>query len=172
MKKFLKLFIFMTIIFLMGLAVYAEDGVLEYNFDDGNLNGWGPRGDGVVVEVVDKQSRSGDFSLLTRGRSSNWHGPSLDIHGLVEEGATYQISLWVNLANKPNGGIIVTIEKKKGGDTTWDRVAGPVNARRGRWTQVTGEYTIPAGYDVITVYIESEDATLEYYIDDIKIVKK
>lgn len=172
MKKFFKLILCFSIMLFAVLAVNAEDGVLEYNFDDGEFSGWGPRGDGVVVEVVDKQSRSGDYSLLTTGRSSNWHGPCLDIHKLVEEGATYEISLWVNLANKPNGGVIVTVEKKRGTETGWDRVAGPVNARRGRWTQISGQYTIPAGYDILTLYIESEDATLEFYIDDVKIVKK
>lgn len=168
MKNYVRILFFVVVILLTSVVVNAEDMAFEYSFEDGELGDWAPRGDSVLVEVVDKEAHDGDYSLLTTGRNTNWNGPALDIHELVEEGKTYEITLWVSIANKPNGDIIMTMEKKKGSDTAWDRVAGPVNARRGRWTKITGQYTIPIGYEILTLYIESPDETLEFYIDDIK----
>lgn len=157
-----------------GVVVNAGVGgmVINYDFETGVASDWYPRGDGVKIRTVKGVAHSGDYSLLTTGRSKPWNGPSVNIQGKVDEGAKYVISAWVKIASdRQQEELIMTIEKNKGNDTSWDRVAGPVKVNKGEWVKLTGEYLIPEGYERLTLYIESPGETVEYYIDDVTVVE-
>jgi len=149
-----------------GFVVRAAEG-LNLDFEDGQLGNWMPRGE-VSLKVVSDTAHQGDYSLLTTGRTSNWHGPSIDIKNLVTEGTKYSLSVWVKLpAGQPEDELIMTIEKNDGESNSWDRVAGPVKVGSEEWVQLKGTYTVPPGFERFTLYIESPNETLEYYIDDV-----
>ncbi|MFW6035326.1 MAG: endo-1,4-beta-xylanase [Halothermotrichaceae bacterium] len=149
---------------VIGGSVILADG-FEFTFEEGQ-DIWAPRGD-VQLEVVTDAAKSGEASLLTTGRSADWNGPSVNIKELVTDGKTYEISAWVMVpSDQPAEDLIMTIEKNNG-EASWDRVAGPVQAKPGEWVELTGEYSIPADFNSFTLYIESPNETLEYYVDDI-----
>lgn len=175
MKKrnsFCTLFLLAVLLLAMTLVVSADDADFEFTFKDGNLDNWAPRGN-VTLEVIDDESYEGDYSLLTTGRTSDWHGPSIDIHDLVQEGELYEVSAWVRIASKEKEGeFIVTLELNDGNENSWERVVEPVVVEKGEWVELSGEYEIPSGYERITLYIESTNETLEYYVDNVKAVQQ
>ncbi|MTI59693.1 MAG: 1,4-beta-xylanase [Firmicutes bacterium] len=175
MKKYGKKgFWFITVLALLlilvntGLTVKAVE-VLNSDFENKKLENWIPRGD-VNLKVVSTEAHQGDCSLLTTGRIYGWNGPSINIQDLVTEGKKYDIIAWVKLpAGHPEDELIMSIEKNNGESSSWDRVAGPVIVGSDKWVELKGEYVIPGGYERFTLYIESPNTTLEYYLDDVSI---
>lgn len=166
--RFIAVLSLFLVLISTGLAVKAAE-VLNSDFENGKLENWTPRGD-ANLKVVSTEAHQGDYSLLTTGRTSDWNGPSIKIQDLLTEGKKYDIKAWVKLpAGQPEDELIMTIEKNNGKSSSWDRVAGPVTVSSDKWVELKGEYTIPGGFERCTLYIESPNETLEYYIDDVSI---
>src|SRR5690554_2492844 len=159
--------VFLMVFFVLvtGSFIVRAEGVVS-GFEDGEPGYWKPRGD-AVIQVSGDEAYSGNYSLFTTGRTSDWNGPCIDLQDMVTEEQKYQISVWAKLPEGSSGSLIITIEKNDGSETSWDRVVGPVTASSDEWVQLEGEYTIRSGYEVFTLYVESPDASLDYYIDDI-----
>lgn len=144
---------------------YASD------FEDGTKGAWKERGS-VTLTATDETAYQGSYSLLTTGRTSGWNGPSLDLTDVLKNGGTYALSVWVKIKEgQADSDLIMTIERKANGETGWDRVTEGAGAA-GTWVNLSGEYTVAADYEAMVVYVESSDATLEYYIDSFSVVKK
>jgi endo-1,4-beta-xylanase len=73
------------------VAAADSEIVAEYDFENGTEQGWVGRGD-AVVEAVTEAAHTGSYSLKTTGRTAGWHGPSLNVLGMLEAGAVYEIS--------------------------------------------------------------------------------
>jgi len=162
------------------LKAYAEDNgagddfeskvIAEYDFEDGTNQGWTPRG-GVTLEAVSEAVHSGSYSLKTTNREDTWQGPSLNVKGILEKGATYEIIGYVKLVEEPAEPSTVkfTIEEKTtGGDQDWVVVAEK-EITDTEWVEFSGQYTSNEDLSEQTLYVESSNVDDEFYIDDISI---
>ncbi|NAS21549.1 1,4-beta-xylanase [Herbidospora sp. NEAU-GS84] len=138
---------------LLCLAVPARADVTTiatYDFSSG-AQGWGPRGDGVVLDTS-----SG--ALRVTGRTQNWMGAQ--ITPPFEKGVTYTVTARVS------GAVALTVERTPaGGSTTWERV-GAATSAPGEFTELSGTYGYSAD-STLNLYFESADATAEFTVDDI-----
>ncbi|GAA2017920.1 endo-1,4-beta-xylanase [Pseudokineococcus marinus] len=143
--------------------------VYETGFEDGTA-GWFGRGT-AEVEVSTAQSRTGEASLLTTGRTQAWNGPALDALGLMPAG-TYEVEAWVRLVDG-SGEDAVTMSVARtpqGGDAAFDSVAYQVPVTDSGWTRVGGTYEHGTQNSQLELYLESPDATQAYYVDDVSVV--
>ncbi len=162
------------------LKAYAQDNgagddfepkvIAEYDFEDGTNQGWTPRGE-VTLEVVSEAAHSGAHSLKTTNREDTWQGPSLNVKGTLEKGATYEIIGYVKLVEAPAESSTVKFsieEKTTGGDQDWVTVVEK-EITDTEWVEFSGQYTSNEDLNEQTLYIESSNVDDEFYIDDISI---
>jgi endo-1,4-beta-xylanase len=145
-------------------------------FDDGTTSGWAPRG-GVTLTATTEEKSSGTHSLKVTGRTANWNGPSVDLKGKLQKDVTYNISLKVKIvkgqaeagAANTEQKITVSMQRKEAGaaNDSYDTIAWQKTVNEESWTTITGTYK-PAfdSYQTLTLYVESPNASLQFYIDD------
>jgi endo-1,4-beta-xylanase len=152
------------------LLAPAATVIAEYDFEDNTTQGWFGRGSAAVA-VTDTQA-VGAYSLLTSNRTQNWEGPGVNVTALLQPGATYAITASVRLAaGSPNSPIQMTMYRNQGGDN-WDWIATTNDVTDAAWATVHGTYsalTGPATY--LELYLESSNATVSFYIDEVVIVE-
>lgn len=160
--------------FLINAAHAAEPTVIVHSdFENGTTQGWGPRGGGVVVAATTEASYAGTHSLKTTGRTQTWQGPSLDVTAKLHKGVTYAIEGYVKLvAGQPANTLVMTMQREAGG-TNWDRVAASATngVTDAGWVKLAGEYSFSTDVSALQLYIESSDATSQYYVDALTITQ-
>jgi endo-1,4-beta-xylanase len=146
--------------------------IVQNDFEDGTEQGWGERGD-AVVEAVTEAAHTGSYSLKTTGRTAGWHGASLNVLGMLQPGVVYEISGYVRLvAGQPASQLIVTMQRTPvEGDTAYEWIVASAEGgvTDAGWVLLQGQYTFDADVSELTVYIESPNETVEFYLDDFAI---
>lgn len=151
-------------------AVFAEPTELfNDTFEDG-YDGWAARGDEAVISIVSDYAHGGENSLFVTGRTVNWNGASSAKIRELRAGQTYDLSAWV-MYNDEDGNAqeqlnLQMLYKDSSGEEQYKYIAN-TNATKGEWSQISGSVTIPDDATGVTIYIESNNATLDFYIDDI-----
>lgn len=144
---------------------------LEFTFEEGKTDGWGPRGEGVKVEVVKDTAISGEYSLKTTNRSQHWHGASLNLKDIIQPGVIYEVGGYLKLIEEPTtpATIRLTMEQQPvGKDTSWVMLAQQ-NVSDTQWVKLAGQYAFSEKMDVLNLYFESTNPDDSFYIDDIYI---
>lgn len=151
-------------------AEAADSVVVTSDFEDGTTQGWFGRGSAQVA-VSSSQARTGDASLLTTDRADTWQGPAHDLRDVMRAGVTYEIEAYVRLADAPSADLHLTMQRTPAGaDTVFERVAADVAATDDGWVRLAGSYTpASADNDELQLYVESPDATVAFYLDDVTI---
>jgi endo-1,4-beta-xylanase len=146
---------------------------LSSDFEDGTLQGWIPRGGGVVLTNTTEQAFAGTRSLKTTGRTAGFMGPSLPLTAQLAKGATYGVTVSGRLvAGTPATTLRVTVQRTlPGGANQFDFVAQNTNVTDGAWVTMTGLYTFTTDVTALLLYVESTSATASYYIDSFSIVQ-
>ena len=161
-----------TVVALAAMAAPVHAQIVVNDFEDGTNQGWSPRG-GVTLTNSTAASHGGARSLLTSGRTAGWNGPSLDLRTVLAPNTTYQISGWVRLlAGQPQSNLKFTLESRATGGTTtnYAQVNTPAAVTDAGWVQLQGTISFTAAsHDVLTLYLESDDITSAYYLDDFTI---
>jgi endo-1,4-beta-xylanase len=139
-----------------------------YKFDGGTAEGWGPRGDGVVVAVSGEQKRSGEYSLKTTGRSSDWHGPTVSVFNKLTKNAKYEVSAFVKLVDAPTSShsFKISAELDASGSKSWVSVASAA-VSTADWVELKGTFSFNSNLTDLSFYIESANVMDSYYIDDV-----
>nr|AAD32593.2 family 10 xylanase XynB [Thermotoga sp. FjSS3-B.1] len=146
--------------------------VYETSFEKG-IGDWQPRGSDVKISISPKVAHSGKKSLFVSNRQKGWHGAQISLKGILKTGKTYAFEAWVYQESGQDQTIIMTMQRKYSSDSStkyeWIKAA---TVPSGQWVQLSGTYTIPAGVTVedLTLYFESQNPTLEFYVDDVKVV--
>jgi endo-1,4-beta-xylanase len=151
-------------------AAFQPKVIALYDFEK-DTEGWIPRGSGVLITQVKDTAQSGAASLKATNRTSNWHGPSLNVKALISKGAVYQITGYVKLAAAPSTPSMVkfTMENKPvGGSTGWTTVAQQ-SISDAKWTKLTGEYSFKQDMDALLLYAESSNPNDDIYLDNVVI---
>lgn len=153
-------------------ATPATAQLVSNGFEDGTTQSWMPRGSVTLTSSTDV-ARTGTRSLKTTGRTATWNGPALDLRSTLVANTTYQISGWVRLvAGQPASNLKFTVEMRATGAASSSYVqinpAAPVTDAG--WVQLQGNFSFTsATNDVLTLYLESDDATSAFYLDDFTI---
>jgi endo-1,4-beta-xylanase len=172
----LKFFLILCLLTVCAVCVLTScsilgKGIIEYDFEDSDRQGWISRGDGVRTEVVQEEAHSGKYSLKTSNRTADRHGPSLDLTGILRKNVVYDVVCYVKLIGEsaPTSTFKITMEQKQfGASTSWKTVAqAPV--QDGQWVKLSGEYSYSEDYDKLLLSIVSENAADAYYIDRVTI---
>jgi GH35 family endo-1,4-beta-xylanase len=151
-------------------ASAAPSTVFETGFESGTAAFFG-RGDAKVA-VSTAEARTGTSSLLTTGRTQAWNGPALDGKTLMPAG-TYDIEAWVKLpagSGADQVSLSVARTPSATGTTSYDSVAYQVAVNDTGWTKLSGQYTFATANSSLEVYLESPDATQQFFLDDVRIV--
>ncbi|MEN3011360.1 MAG: endo-1,4-beta-xylanase [Dictyoglomus thermophilum] len=150
--------------------------LVNSTFESRTSEGWEPRGDKVEVLATKEVARTGDYSLFTKGRSRGWHGAQLNVAKRFQPGRSYSISVWVYQKSGSDQKITLTMERKYNvdADTRYDTIVWQKTVPNNTWVELSGSYSVPAGVTIekLLLYVESPNATLEFFIDDIRIVDK
>ena len=156
----------------------AQTVAVHSDFEDGTLQGWIPRGGGVVLtnteEVGSRPGGAGTHSLRTTGRTQGFHGPSLQTLGVLTQGATYQVSVWARLvAGQAPAQLRVTMQRTTGATNNFDTIAQSTagGVTDAGWVQMTGLYGFAGDPTGLLLYVEATSPTTSYYIDDFRIDK-
>ena len=126
---------------------------------------------GSTIETSSNASLTGEKSLLTTGRTENWHSPRIILNDLLTVGESYTIYIWVKLAEGVSGTSQLTV--KNIDETSYDNLTSQVEVSNQEWTQLTADYTY-ADQANSFLYVKgplTEDGVGgDYYIDDFSIV--
>lgn len=145
----------------------TETERIATGFEDGTVQGWQPRGGSVTLTASGEAAYSGDYGLKVEGRTSGWHGPTLNVTSFMKVGKTYGITAWVKLpAGSSSAPVSMLVERTTDGTPHYEAVTSKTATDSG-WVKLSGEYTLSNPVSNAGVYFESFDnPTLSFYVDD------
>jgi len=158
----------MSLVFVALLASVpaAAQVVIQTNFEDGQTDGWIPRGTGTALTVSTSQANTGTYSLLTTGRTQAFEGPSIDLSSL-SRGQLYIFTIYVRMQEgQASDSIRMTMQSTINGSNTFNTVAGPTTVTNSGWVKMVGSFTPGNNATALLLYIEAASPTSSYYIDD------
>lgn len=155
--------------------------ILISTFEEGT-GAWYGRG-GCSIERSSTVANTGQYSLRVFGRDATWKGPAITLYAsnvnTITPGKTYRIYIWGYQSTGDTQSLTVTMERKlQDGSTRWDTIVWRHPTPTNTWTLLSGTYTFPANLGTQTdttradLYVESPNASLEFYIDDVAIVER
>ncbi|MCL2821429.1 MAG: endo-1,4-beta-xylanase [Oscillospiraceae bacterium] len=139
------------------------------DFEDGTTMGFEGRDEeGIeVLTVTDEIAHSGTYSLLTTGRTKGWHGPTLRVEQYVQAGAQYTISVMVHAKTPDTAHFRLSTQIGQGSTAFYHNITRMDISVEDGWVEMTGTYVYPED-EFISIYIESDTADAEFYIDDVE----
>jgi len=137
------------------------------DFEMGGTMGFEARNenDTSILTVTDEIAYEGDYSLLTTGRSAGWHGPSFKITDFITPGEQYTISVWVHAKTPERSNFRLSQQTGQGTTASYHNIIQKVISPDDGWVELTGTHVF-ANDDYLTVYIENDVSTAEFYIDN------
>ncbi|HEX6767619.1 MAG TPA: carbohydrate binding domain-containing protein, partial [Polyangiaceae bacterium] len=143
----------------------------QHDFEDGSLKGWIPRGP-VTLTNTTEAAFDGTHSLKTTGRTSGFHGPSLNVFGVLTRGATYEISVKARLvAGEAPTTLRMTMQQTPTGQANQFIPVASANATDGAWVTLTGTFSYTIDVTGLLLYVEATSTTASYYIDSFSITE-
>ena len=149
-------------------------GELVYSGFESGLEGWTARGN-AQLELSSASSASGSSCLSVSGRSNAWNGASHSLSGTTAQaGQSYSVSAYVmhNVGVAPVH-FKLSLEYSTGGNgfggqAVYDCIA-EADVASGMWTQLSNAaYTIPADASNPVLYVETENSTEDFYLDEVR----
>ncbi len=140
--------------------------IFKDTFEDG-YGGWAGRGD-ATIEIVDTTANSGKKSLYVTGRQKAWNGAACAKIKELRNEKIYYIEGYVmqDEGNDTEDINLQVLYKDGNGDEQYKNVAR-AQAKKGEWTKVGANYTVPADATGITVYFETPSNLINFYVDDV-----
>ncbi|MGZ0038790.1 endo-1,4-beta-xylanase [Paenibacillus ottowii] len=145
--------------------------VKTYGFEQGNSDGWKPRGAYTQIASVTEAAYGGTHSLKATARTAAWNRAELDVKPLLLPDLEYEISGYVKLdGNAAIPSVLkFTIEQQQtGGTTTWKTVAQAETAGTS-WIKLQGRYTFTGEMNALKLYVENSNPAQAYYVDEVEI---
>ena len=143
----------------------------EITFEDNTTQGFAGRAGTETLTVTDEanHTQGGKYALKIEGRTTEWHGPSLNVEKYVDEGMEYKISAWVKLINPASSQLQLSTQVGNGDSANYVNLSPKTVSTKDGWVQFEGTYRYSnASSNYITIYVESaNNATASFYIDDI-----
>ena len=152
--------------------------VATYSFEDGTADGWSSFNGATTPVAANAASHGGSFSLLTTTGSGGAGGPSINVSSVLQAGAKYTITGFVQLtAGETATNANFTIKRSDptcSGGTCFDTVgAFQVPVGSSGWAQIGGSYTVSSTETGLTLYAQLVGPTTaqSFYLDDVTITE-
>lgn len=155
-------------------AVFAENMLVNGDWETGTIDGWGPRfGGGQVSAVTENPTpHGGTYCGKQVNRTQTWHGiiQTQNMLDVLVRGETYPYSAWVRTDAASPVNVALTMQSNPGGNARYSNIDNAQADNTG-WFLMEGEYTFPTEVDdngtTFTFYFEvTGSATAQLYIDD------
>ncbi len=145
--------------------------LIDNNFEDGSKGAFGNRGS-ETVDVTDGGANGTAKALTVTGRTSGWHGITIDVTEIFETGNNYDVVFYAKHyetgVQKLNMSFQIT-------DPNTEEAAYPgiktINVPEGDWTKFTVQITdVPEHIGAIQMYWQaSENTTMDFSLDEIQV---
>ena len=143
--------------------------VSNYDFESATTTGW----ESWIGTLSNSTARAhtGTRSLLVTGPSTGPAATNLD--AVVQAGASYDVSFWVNVGRVASAQVNITRELNCAGNVTYLWLANNAAVPSGVWTQLTGNFTVPASCATprLKVYAEGSGTNVDLYVDSVSVTK-
>lgn len=151
----------------------AAPPVISHDFEDGSLQGWNALGEGVVLSNADEAASSGQRSLKVTNRTAEWQGPLLNLTGSLQADQSYTVRAAFRLhGDSAPANLLMTIHRKTAeGVDYYDNVSVNV-VKAGEWAILEGPYSYSGDASELSLYVESSDATVGFFVDDFTINRR
>ncbi|HEX8711527.1 MAG TPA: endo-1,4-beta-xylanase [Terracidiphilus sp.] len=175
--------IFVIVSMLIALTVFPAEllhaqTVATYNFDDGTADGWVSFFGASTPVASNAAAYTGSYSLLTSTSSTGTGGPQITLNSVLQAGATYTITGYVELTNgEAPGNANFTMRRSDAscsGGTCYDTIGGyQVAVTDSGWAQIGGTYTPSTTETGLTLYAQLVGASSaqSFYLDDVVITQ-
>lgn len=163
-----------------------DDNIIKNGSFEKGITNWTGFENGTI-EIRDDAGGAKDGSkyIAAINRTACAQGPSQDVSNKLKAGSTYVVSAWVKYDAKDaveSKSFNMTIQN--GPELKCRKVIKSATAKKGEWTQITGEYTMPD--DAITnqnrIFFETDwvpdaDKTkekdlMDFYVDNVTVKEK
>ncbi len=170
MKK-IGLLAMLLVLCLSFTTVFAEEYELKIDFSYGEY-GWSPMGSAIFY-VTNDDAKVGSVSLAVVGRTQSWEGTIFALTDVLTDGGVYDISLWIKAidADPDAEAWLTCVTDTLDGDAKYSRLSDPVAINANEWTELVVkdfEFNME-GNASIAFYIEVDDPTAAYFVDDVTI---
>ncbi len=143
-----------------------NDYMLHSTFEEGK-DSWSGRGS-ASVKTVSGKSRSGQQSLYTSGRESDWNGATLKLGSDFKAGSDYSFSAYVMTEDEDDVSFCLTLQYKDGSGTAIYPKIAKVSAKKNEWAHLeNNSFTIPEDASDIELYVETEESKCSFYLDEV-----
>jgi endo-1,4-beta-xylanase len=163
---------------LLGIAPLHAQTIGTYNFDDGTADGWTSFNGASAPVASNAAAYTGSYSLLTTNSSSGAGGPSISLNTLLQAGATYTITGYVQLTNGESATNANFTMKRTdptcSQSTCYDTIGSyQVPVTDSGWVQIGGSYTVSTTETGLTLYTQLVGPTSaqSFYLDDVVITE-
>ncbi|MGN0585164.1 MAG: glycoside hydrolase family 11 protein, partial [Ruminococcus sp.] len=143
-----------------------ENGYYFHDTFESSVGNWSARGDATTA-LSSSSAASGSKSLSVTGRTDSWNGAAyaLDTAAFVP-GNSYSFSVLAMQNSAASDNFKLSLQYDLDGETNYATVAEGTGAK-GKWVQLANtSYTIPAGASNLLLYVETEDSTNSFYMDE------
>ena len=171
--------------YLDDFSMTTEDDNIIKNgsFEKGEANWNGFEGGTIEIRDDAEGAKDGSKYIAAINRDACAQGPSQNVSNKLSAGSTYVVSAWVKYDAKDavdSKSFNMTIQN--GPDYKYRKVIKSATAKKGEWTQITGEYTMPD--DAITnqnyIFFETgwaksptkTDDLMDFYVDNVTVKEK
>ena len=146
----------------------APDYLFSSSFEEGD-GGWTGRG-GAEVAVSSNNAFDCSGALYCSGRSESWNGAAYKLGGSFTPGESYSFSANVMYDKGKDTDLFhLTLQYNSGDAAHYDKISS-ATIIKGKWAQLANmSFTIPAGAEEATIYIETEKSKSDFYLDDVRI---
>ena len=152
--------------------------VATYGFEDGTADGWTSFNGASTPVATTAAAYAGSYSLLTTTGSGGAGGPSISASSVLQAGAQYTITGYVQLTSGESASnanfTIKRSDPSCSGGTCYDTIGSyEVPVSDTGWAQVGGSYTVSTTETALTLYAQLVGATSaqSLYLDDVVITE-
>ena len=143
-----------------------ENGYFFHSDFEDDTDSWAARGD-ASVKTDSSKTYDGNNSLYVTGRTNSWNGVARSLNSSVfVPGNSYSFSVMAMQNSTASEDFKLTLQYTKDGEENYDTIATATGAK-GEWVQLANtSYTIPSGATNLLIYVETDDSTTNFYMDE------
>src|SRR5271170_3757227 len=163
---------------LLFAARLGAQTVATYSFEDGTADGWTSFNGASTPVATNAAAYAGSYSLLTTTGSGGAGGPSISLSSILQAGAKYTITGYVQLTSGESASnanfTIKRSDPSCSGGTCYDTIGSyQVPVSDSGWVQIGGSYTVSTTETGLTLYAQLVGATTaqSFYLDEVVITE-
>lgn len=149
-------------------TVDLDNLISNSGFEQG-ISPWVAWGDASVVRT-EEFAYSGVQSAKVENRTATWQSAVYDLLSVAEAEQTYNVKLYARISGASAADLSITLKTRCDGETESYMGAGTTQVIDSDWSEVTGQFTLPACTLAETfIYFDGPDAGIDIYLDDVEV---